>query len=150
MTIAFIVSVITTFFSLAFMLYLQVVHLPVLKYIGAEAFKTYYDRYKMRMTILAFPVMTLEAITSLAVFLNYSARAGLAPGSENTLILYGISLFILPLMHLVTFKYIIPQYKKLKNNFEEKTCNRLLQLNLIRTVGWGLRVVLILLTMLAH
>ena len=91
--------------------------------------------------------MALEVFTSFAVLLSYAFQLGKAEKLENSFIIYGISFFLLLILHLFTFQYIIPLYRKLHKKFDETTCKKIVQYNYVRAIGWTLRAILILSTM---
>lgn len=129
------------------MWYLQLVQLPLIRMIGAEKFPAFYDQYKMKTTMLFFPIMTLEVFTSFAVLLSYAFQLGKVDKLENSFIVYGISFFLLLLLHLITFQFIIPLFKRLYKKFDENTCIKIVQYNYIRSIGWTVRAILILSTL---
>jgi|GEM_PF-5416788 len=147
-SIAFVINIIATLICVGITCFLQVVMYPMLKHIGAERFPAFYESYRLKMTTLSFPIMSLEAFTSIVVLLSYTFRQNITPQMQRSFTVYGISVFLLLIIHLATFQAIQPLLKRLSKNFDPKTCDQIVRWNIIRTAGWSLRAILILSTML--
>ena len=145
MKIVFVIHMLSTFFSFGIALFQQAVHFPLIRYIGPYQYPIYYEKQKMKLTLLTFPVYSLEVFTSIVLMVTFFAGSGeITPAKQNSFFTYLSTIILLLLIHLATFYFIKPLLKKLLTNWEEKTLKELLLYNLVRLIFWMLRLVILM------
>ncbi len=144
MAIVFILHILSTFFSFAIALFLQTLHFPLLRYIGPYQYPVYYEKQKMKLTLLTFPAYSLEVFSSIFLMIRFFTIGGeMTEAKQNSFFLYLGTIILLLLIHLITFYFIKPGLKKLLKTWDEKTLNELKLWNLARTLFWLLRLVIL-------
>lgn len=144
MKIIFILHVLATFFAFGIALYQQIVHFPLLRYIGPYQYPVYYEKQKMQLTILTFPVYSLEVFTSIVLMVTFFAGGEMTPEKQNSFFTYLVSIILLLFIHLVTFYFIKTSLKKLVTNWQEKTLKELRMYNLVRLGLWLGRLIILI------
>lgn len=144
MKIIFILHVLATFFAFGIALYQQIVHFPLLRYIGPYQYPVYYEKQKMQLTILTFPVYSLEVFTSIVLMVTFFAGGEMTPEKQNSFFTYLVSIILLLLIHLVTFYFIKTSLKKLVTDWQEKTLKELRMYNLVRLGLWLGRLIILI------
>lgn len=144
MKVIFVIHILSTFFSFGIALFLQALHLPLLKYIGPYQYPVYYEKQKMKLAVLTFPIYSLEIFTSVVLMLTFFTSGEMTEAKQNSFFLYLSTIIILLLIHLITFYFIKPPLKKLLNNWEEKTLKAILAWNLGRTMLWLVRIIILM------
>lgn len=142
--VVFITHFIVTFFSLAVAIVLQVVHFPLLRYIGPYQYPVYYKQQKMKLTLLTFPIYSLEGFTAVLLTVSFFSIGKLTPERQNSFFVYLSSVIVLLIIHLITFYAIKPLLKKLLNVWEERVLKELKMWNLIRTLLWLTRAIILI------
>lgn len=145
MNLIFLVHILSTFFSFGIAFFLQALHFPLLRYIGPYQYPIYYEKQKMKLILLTFPVNTLEVFTAIILMVRFFAIGGeMTAAKQNSFFIYLSTIIILMLIHLITFYFIKPLLKKLLKNWEEKVLKELKLWNLVRVVFWLARIVILL------
>ena len=114
----------------------QFVTYPSFIEIDTSRFRSFHKKYSNTMFFIAGPTMTIEAIASFFLLID----------SFNYTTL--VSFFLLILVWILTFFKIVPIHNKISINPNIKLFERLIQLNLIRTIFWILKFLLLLLIFL--
>ena len=114
----------------------QFVTYPSFIEINTVRFRSFHKKYSNTMFFIAGPTMTIEAIASFFLLID----------SFNYTTL--VSFFLLILVWILTFFKIVPIHNKISINPNIKLFERLIQLNLIRTIFWVLKFLLLLLIFL--
>ncbi|MCX7744365.1 MAG: hypothetical protein N2167_07350 [Flavobacteriales bacterium] len=143
-SLIFIIHVLVCIMVTAIMWYLQVVHLPMLRFIGADRYELYYRELKMKNTLLFFPLFSLEIFTSVALLLSFTMVSDFNPDVQNQFFLIGFSLILLFILHLINFQMIRPLLSILHTDVDGKKHQRLIYMQWIRTLGWTLRLIILL------
>jgi hypothetical protein len=145
MALIYIIHLLSTFFSFAIALFLQTLHFPLLRFIGPYQYPVYYEKQKMKLTLLTFPVYSLEVFSAIFLMIRFFAVGGeMTEAKQNSFFVYLSTIILLLLIHLVTFYFIKPLLKKLLKNWEDKTLNELKLWNLARVSFWFLRLVILI------
>lgn len=142
--VIFITHFIATFFSLAITIVLQVVHFPLLRYIGPYQYPVYYKQQKMKLTLLTFPVFSMEGFTAIILTVTFFAIGKMTPERQTSFFIYLTTVIGLLIIHLITFYAIKPLLKKLLNTWQEKVLNELKLWNLVRTLLWLARAIILI------
>src|SRR5687768_10054835 len=126
MKVVFVIHMLSTFFSFGIALFLQMVHFPLIRYIGPYQYPIYYEKQKMKLALLTFPVFSFEVLTAIILMVNFFAGSGeITPAMQNSFFTYLSTIILLLLIHLATFYFIKTSLKKLVTNWEEKTLKEL-------------------------
>lgn len=120
----------TTLLLTGLIWFVQVVHYPL--FTSVKQSTPYYIRHQFRTSILVIPLMLTE-------FICASTLAYLTPSWLSLL-----ALGILIVIWLSTFLFQVPCHLKLKHKYREETANRLVHSNWIRTVGWSVRAIIVI------
>ena len=114
----------------------QFVTYPSFIEIDSKRFKNFHEKYSNTMLYIAGPTMIIEAIASFFLIIE----------SFNYITL--LSFFFLILVWILTFVKIVPIHNNISINPKINLFKRLIQLNLIRTIFWILKFLLLLLIFL--
>lgn len=106
----------------------QLVIYPLYSQIGPDAFRSYHARYMMRIGFVVAPLMFVELGT--AVLLIYL-------GERSPWFL--MSLLLLALIWLSTWRVQIPLHTRLEHGFDSTAQEKLVRSNWLRTAAWSLR-----------
>ena len=106
----------------------QLVIYPLYSQIGPDAFRSYHARYMVRIGFVVAPLMFAELGT--AALLIYL-------GERSPWFL--ISLLLLALIWLSTWRVQIPLHIRLEHGFDSSTQEKLVRSNRWRTAAWSLR-----------
>lgn len=113
--------------------FVQVVHYPLFREVGREAFPAFHARHTRRTGWVVGPLMLMEAVAAAALVLadpwGFSPRA-LLPWA-------GIAL--LALVWTSTWAIQVPLHARLAAAYDERTARTLERTNWIRTAGWTAR-----------
>ena len=149
MKLIFVVHILSTFFSFGIALFLQALHLPLIRYIGPYQYPIYYAKQKMKLTVLTFPIYSLEIFTSVVLMVTFFAMGGeITEAKQNSFFVYLSTIIILLIIHLITFYSIKPLLKKLLSKWDEKTLKELRHWNLGRTLLWLSRIIILMIVII--
>lgn len=123
---------VATAFMSGVIVYVQVVHYPLMAAVGEAGFVSYERGHTTRTGMVVVPAMLLELAT--AAMLVASA------GGASTGSLPWIGLSLLIVIWLSTALLQAPAHGKLANGFDPSVHRRLVATNWIRTVAWLGRV----------
>lgn len=126
----------STFYMVGLIWFVQVVHYPLFAVVGAEKFVEYESHHQRLTTWVVGPGMLVEFLTGALLILtrlNFS----------NTIML--ASMGLLALIWLSTAFIQIPCHRQLSSGFNEKSHQRLVRSNWLRTIAWTVRGAMILL-----
>lgn len=126
------------------MWYIQVVHFPMFRFVGNDRFEQYYKELKMKNTLLFFPLFSLEIFTSVTLLLSFTMVSDFTASVQNQFFLVGFSLILLFVLHLVNFQIIRPLLASLHTDTDGKKHQRLVRMQWIRTLGWTIRLIILL------
>jgi len=118
-------------------LFVQIVHYPLMAKVGREDSAAYAKAHTDRTGFVVAPLMLMELAAALLIWMDPPASAPALTASAGLLALAGI--------WLVTFMVSVPCHSRLLHGFDEPTHRRLVRSNWIRTVLWGVRVPIALL-----
>jgi hypothetical protein len=111
----------------------QFVTYPSFFEIDTSKFKSFHKKYSKTMFFIAGPTMIMEVIASFFLLID----------SFNYISL--LSFFFLIIVWILTFFKIVPIHNIISINPKINLFKRLIQLNLIRTIFWVLKFLLLLL-----
>lgn len=127
-----IVHLIATAFMAGLIVFVQVVHYPLMGQVGSSEFTAYETAHTVRTGWVVIPPMVLELAT--AVWILFAA-----PGeSSRGLAIAGAAL--LAVIWISTAILQAPAHGRLVHGFDEVVHRRLVSTNWIRTVAWLARV----------
>lgn len=121
--------------------FVQIVHYPMFKDVGGDAFQRYEAIHQARTTWIVMPLMLTELSTNLVLV----AHSDLADQRWLTV----PSLLLLVVIWGTTFWVSVPAHRELARGFADRPYLRLVRTNWIRTVSWTVRGALALLMLLA-
>lgn len=116
--------------------FVQVVHYPLMRRVGAVEFALYEQHHLQRTTWVVAPLMLLEAIT--AVVIAATAPAGVFG------VLSWTGLALLAWIWFSTAFLQVPCHRRLRSGFDEAALARLVATNWSRTAAWSVRSMLAL------
>lgn len=132
-----LVHVVTTWYMIGLIWFVQVVHYPLLAAVGREQFTDYERRHVASTTWVVGPPMLLELFT--AVFLLWVRPASIE------LWLVWVGLIALLLIWASTFFLQVPCHDKLSRSFDESAHRQLVRTNWLRTIAWSIRGLVVIL-----
>jgi len=131
-----IINAISTWVMVGVIWLIQLVHYPLLAYVGEAGFTAYTLRHTQWITWLVGPVMLTEALT--AVLLLYYT-----PAIKQAPLLLSLGIVLLLVIWAATALLSVPCHEVLTKTFNLEVIHRLTNTNWVRTVGWSLRGVLL-------
>ena len=132
----FLLHVAVTLIVAGMMWFVQVIHYPLLRYVGKEAFRTYEAIHTRRAIAWVVSLMVAEAITG-GLLLWWR------PG-WLTLTQVWVGLLLLGIVWASTMFLQVPQHHVLAVGFDERALDRLVSSNWIRTICYTGRTCLML------
>lgn len=126
------VHLVATLAMAGLILFVQVVHYPLMARVGPEVFREYEGAHTLRTGIVVMPLMIVELATALWLA-GLPPAAGLRPAA-----LLGAGLVLL--IWLSTAGLQVPAHRALSRGWDEGAHRRLVRSNWIRTVAWWVRV----------
>ena len=111
----------------------QLTHYPTYRYIDLCRFQEFEQFHCRSIAFIVLPLMLLE---------EGSGALLLFTGERS--VIFMISLLILAMVWISTFLIQVPIHEKLGRSFDLGLVERLISSNWLRTVGWSLRLVLLI------
>ncbi len=115
--------------------FVQVVHYPLMAYVGAEHFRDYSKLHQSRTTLVVVGPMLVEALSALCLFV-WSPELRTSPA----FLAAGV---LLALIWASTTWWQVPLHRSLALGYDEQRIHRLVQSNWLRTIAWSARGFLI-------
>ena len=128
-----------TFAMTGLIWFVQVVHYPLFRAVGAPGYAAYQAEHMRLTTLVVGPLMLLEAATALWLLLDRPAFV--SPARAWT------GLALLAVAWLVTAFLSVPRHEALRHGFDPSAHAALVATNWIRTAAWTARSVLLLLAL---
>jgi len=117
---------------------IQVLHYPTFKFIKEDTFKRFESFHVKRISFIVIPIMVLELLTSILLFLYF----------PNTIV--QINVLLLILTWLSTFIFSMPIHNQLLKEYNINFINKLILTNWPRTALWSIRAILIFQLIYTH
>jgi len=130
---------VATVFMAGLIVFVQIVHYPLMARVGASTFVDYERGHTVRTGWVVIPPMLTEVATALWL-------AGMTPIPGSRTVAYA-GLALLAVIWLSTAALQAPAHGRLSQGFDETVHRRLVRTNWIRTVAWICRVPIALLLM---
>ena len=109
-------------------------HYPLFASVGS-GFRAYHESHMQRISLVVGPLMLVELLTAIALWLSPPA------GIDGWVWLAGLAL--LGVAWLETALFAVPQHGRLEQGFDASTHRALMAGNLVRTLAWTARGVLV-------
>ncbi|MCY2959098.1 MAG: hypothetical protein NTY35_02950 [Planctomycetota bacterium] len=106
----------------------QIVHYPLMAWVGRDSFSAWHDRHLRRMTWVVGPLMLAEVASALWLLERPPAHA--APWVLWT----GIALVVVVWVSTATLQ--VPMHRRLERGWDERAHRFLVRSNWVRTVAW--------------
>ncbi len=107
---------------------IQLVHYPLFAFVGRDAFVSYAAQHVRRITFLVAPIMLIELVTSIALFVFRP------PAVQMWMVVIGM--ILVAVAWISTWTMQIPAHEKLALGFDSPSYLRLVRTNWIRTIAW--------------
>jgi hypothetical protein len=117
--------------------FVQIIHYPLFTRVGPDQFVDYETANTRLTAYVVGPPMAIEGLTSL--LLLFAPPAGI----DRLWSLVGLGLLGLALLSTIAVQ--VPAHNELSQRFDERTVDRLVTTNWVRTVAWSARGMLALL-----
>ena len=131
-----IINIFSAFFATGLIWTIQLVHYPSMLFVSKDKFELFHSFHQLRISIIAMPLMAIELITTIILFMQNI-------DNESSLI-FKINLIIVTLIWFSTFFIQVPLHKKLSKGKKTSLIDNLVLTNWFRTVLWTLRSILII------
>jgi len=115
--------------------FVQIVHYPLMEYVGSENFREYSRQHQRRTSWVVGGPMLLEAGTAVVLVWFQPTRL-LLPA-------FSVSCGLLVLIWFSTVFWQVPCHEKLLEGFDKARIRKLVQSNWLRTFAWSVRGLLI-------
>jgi hypothetical protein len=130
--IVLILNVFSTLLMVGLIWFVQVVHYPMFKDVGADGFVRYMQIHQRRTTWVVAPLMLIEAFSSVGLLY-------LPPPETDALWLWGSMILVL-VIWLSTAVLQVPKHGALaETGFSRRVHSGLVVTNWLRTVAWTFR-----------
>ena len=113
---------------------IHAVHYPLFAAVGS-GFRAYHESHMQRITLVVGPLMIAEVQSGVALWLSPPS------GTDGRVWLLG--LVLLGVVWAETALFAVPQHGRLEQGFDESTHRALMTGNLVRTLAWTARGVLV-------
>lgn len=113
----------------------QVIQYPWFHCCPADTFTVYHKKYTTRIGMIVGPTMVIEAISGIWLVMLFD-------GPSQTLM--ELSLLMLLAIWISTAAVQIPCHQRLSKGYDKEIHRKLVKTNWIRTIGWSLRLVLVI------
>ena len=113
-------------------LFVQIVHYPLMAQVGADQFKAFESGHTFRTGLLVVPLMTMELGSALWLM-------AVPPTVEHRSVAIA-GLGLLAIIWVSTALLQAPAHGRLKRGFDPSVHRRLVRTNWIRTIAWLARV----------
>ncbi|MEM7204283.1 MAG: hypothetical protein AAF628_28750 [Planctomycetota bacterium] len=114
--------------------FVQVVHYPLFANVGNREFPAYAEQHVRRTTMVAAPLMLVEAATA--------AWLTIAPPTPAVAPLTWVGFALLLVIWISTAALQVPCHGRLARGFDPKIAGRLVRTNWVRTIAWTARCAL--------
>lgn len=114
----------------------QVVHYPLFNRVGIREFQQYEADHTTLITLIVFPLMTIELITAFSL--------ALAPPGNLSRWIFWVGLGLVGVAWVSTAFIQLPLHTRLSNGFDASAYQQLVHTNWLRTLTWSLRSSLVL------
>lgn len=131
-----LVHLAATWYMVGLIWFVQMVHYPLLAWVGESASVAYQREHMRRTTWVVLPPMVVEAFSALILVLNGPL------GWANWMGVVGVGL--LGVTWGSTFLIQVPCHEKLAQGFQREMHARLVRTNWFRTLAWSVRGLLAL------
>ena len=131
-----IINIFSAFFATGLIWTIQLVHYPSMRFVSRDKFELFHSFHQLRISIIAMPLMAIELITTIILFMHNI-------NNESSLI-FKINLIIVTLIWFSTFFIQVPLHQKLSKGKKTSLIDKLVLTNWFRTVLWTLRSILII------
>ena len=131
-----IINIFSAFFATGLIWTIQLVHYPSMRFVSRDKFELFHSFHQLRISIIAMPLMAIELITTIILFMQNI-------DNESSLI-FKINLIIVTLIWFSTFFIQVPLHQKLSKGKKNSLIDKLVLTNWFRTVLWTLRSILII------
>ena len=112
---------------------IQLVHYPSFRFTDREKYVSFQIFHMRNISFIVVPVMILEFLSGLLLFLYHSNHGSLLR----------ISFILLLIIWLVTALFFAQIHQKLSKGYDETLVRNLVSLNWIRTLLWTIRTIII-------
>lgn len=124
-----------TWFMCGLHWFVQVVHYPLFAQVGPDRFTTYHRLHSERTTLVVFPPMAVELVTSGWLLVDRPA------GTSAALVAAGFALAVLT--WAATALLAVPRHTELGGGFDATAHRRLVASSWVRTVAWSAHAVIV-------
>ncbi len=135
-TLILLLCLASTWFMLGVIMIVQIVHYPLFGSVGNDAFPHYHAEHTRRITLVVFPPMAIELVTS--AFLVFAP----SPGSGR--VLAGLGFASALITWIVTAFFSVPSHERLAGGFDSRALAALLRSNRVRTAAWLVHAAVVL------
>lgn len=111
--------------------FVQIVHYPLLRLVGAPQFVDYERQHTRRTATVVGPLMLAEASTAVTLLF--------APADAAAAALAWTGAALLAIVWLSTAVLQVPCHRRLEAGFSDAACSRLIATNWVRTAAWSAR-----------
>lgn len=145
MSIIFLACILLTIASVISIWFQQIVVFPLFKNLRVHQIDAFYRSYKNNILLFTLPLHSLEAFTTIISLIAFALQPNLSAKDETSFYILGASLFLLGLIHAITFLMIKPGIKKLQSeNATLPDYQQILLWNFARAILWSIRLVLLI------
>ncbi len=131
----FLIHIIVTTLMTGIIWFIQLVHYPLLKFVGRSEAAQYEISHTRRITYSVIPLMIVESLTGFSLLWQRPPYVTLSEACAGG--------GLLAVIWLSTVFLQIPQHLILAKKFDSAAHQKLLSTNWVRTVAWTIRTLLV-------
>ena len=132
----FLANLVATLFMLGIIWFVQIVHYPLLAFIGESNLPGYEQKHRSLTFHIVRPVMFVEGVTAALMLLQ--------PPRGVPREILGVAALLLVVAWVSTAFIQVPCHQRLSNAYDLATFRRLIRTNWIRTTAWTARSLLLI------
>jgi hypothetical protein len=125
-----------TLYMTGLILFVQLVHYPLMERVGVQAFASYEQEHTRRISWAVGPPMLIEAVAALLT--TFRLPQGVAAWQA------WLGFALVAAIWISTATLQVPQHRRLAIGFDALAHRRLVLSNWLRVVGWSSRALLVL------
>lgn len=126
------VNAVATLFMVGVAWFVQVVHYPLFRSVGRDAFPEYHEEHSARTSLVVVVPMITELVSSVWLAIDPPLTGSGEP--LTGLAIAGAALAALT--WLITFAGAVPAHSRMEGGFDPSSHQSLMQSNLARTIVW--------------
>jgi hypothetical protein len=120
----------------------------MLRFIQKENTTEFINEFKMKNTLMFFPLRSLEVFSAIALLLSFAMQPEMTSRIENQFYIIGLNLLIISILYMLHFQKVRPTIYKITSYSNDTELKKMTQWQWVITIGTTIRTILIVSLML--